>query len=74
MQAGLDHASGDLPITMDGYLQNDPADIPALVAKLEDGYDIVAGYRVKRQDKFLTPKVPSWIANRIIGEQCCPLS
>ena len=67
MQAGLDHASGDVLITMDGDLQNDPADIPALVAKLEDGYDIVAGYRVKRQDRFITRKVPSWIANRIIG-------
>ena len=59
MQAGLDHASGDVLITMDGDLQNDPADIPALVAKLEDGYDIVAGYRVKRQDRFITRKVPS---------------
>jgi len=67
MQAGLDHASGDLLITMDGDLQNDPADIPALVAKLEDGYDIVAGYRVQRQDKFLTRRVPSWIANWIIA-------
>ncbi len=67
MQAGLDYALGDLLITMDGDLQNDPADIPALVAKLEDGYDIVAGYRVKRQDKFLTRKVPSWIANWIIA-------
>lgn len=68
MQAGLDHASGDVMITMDGDLQNDPADIPALVAKLEDGYDIVAGYRVKRQDRFITArKVPSWIANWIIA-------
>ena len=67
MQAGFDHASGDLLITMDSDLQNDPADIPVLVAKLENGYDIVAGYRIRRQDSFFTRKVPSWIANRIIA-------
>lgn len=67
IQAGLDHASGGLLVTMDGDLQNDPDDIPALVAKLEDGYDIVAGYRVHRQDSLITRKVPSWIANWIIA-------
>jgi hypothetical protein len=52
---------------MDGDLQNDPADIPALVAKLDEGYDLVAGYRVRRQDRLLTRKLPSWAANRVIG-------
>jgi glycosyltransferase involved in cell wall biosynthesis len=51
---------------MDGDLQNDPRDIPRLVEKLEEGYDLVAGYRERRQDKVITRKVPSWIANRII--------
>ena len=66
MQAGFDLAAGDVVVSMDGDLQNDPADIPRLVAKLEEGYDLVAGYRVRRQDNLLKRKVPSWIANRII--------
>ncbi len=66
MQAGFDLAGGDVIVSMDGDLQNDPADIPRLVAKLEEGYDLVAGYRVRRQDNLLKRKVPSWIANRII--------
>ena len=66
MQAGFDLAEGDVIVSMDGDLQNDPADIPRLVAKLEEGYDLVAGYRVRRQDNLLKRKVPSWIANRII--------
>lgn len=66
MQAGFDHSKGDIVVTMDGDLQNDPADIPKLVDRLAEGFDLVAGYRVKRQDRFLTRKVPSWIANRII--------
>jgi glycosyltransferase involved in cell wall biosynthesis len=66
LQAGFDHARGDVVVSMDGDLQNDPADIPALVAKLAEGYDMVAGYRVRRQDAVLTRKVPSWIANRIV--------
>lgn len=66
MQAGFDHTNGDVVVTLDGDLQNDPRDIPALVAKLREGYDLVVGYRVRRKDGFLTRKVPSWIANRII--------
>ena len=66
MQAGFDLADGDVIVSMDGDMQNDPADIPRLVAKLEEGYDLVAGYRVRRQDNLLKRKVPSWIANRII--------
>ncbi len=66
MQAGFDHARGRVVVSMDGDLQNDPRDIPRLVEKLEEGYDLVAGYRERRQDKVITRKVPSWIANRII--------
>ena len=66
MQAGFDLADGDVIVSMDGDLQNDPADIPQLIAKLEEGYDLVAGYRVRRQDNLLKRKVPSWIANQII--------
>jgi glycosyltransferase involved in cell wall biosynthesis len=67
MQAGFDAARGDVVVTMDGDLQNDPRDIPLLLERLEDGYDLVAGYRIRRQDRLFTRKVPSWIANRIIG-------
>jgi glycosyltransferase involved in cell wall biosynthesis len=66
MQAGFDAASGDVIVTMDGDLQNDPADIPLLLAKLTDGYDAVFGQRAKRQDKLLLRKVPSWCANYLI--------
>jgi glycosyltransferase involved in cell wall biosynthesis len=66
MQAGFDAARGDVVVSMDGDLQNDPADIPRLVTKLNEGYDLVAGYRVRRKDRLLTRKVPSWVANRLI--------
>ena len=66
MQAGFDLAAGDVIVSMDGDLQNDPADIPNLIAKLEEGYDLVAGYRVRRKDNLLRRRVPSWIANQII--------
>lgn len=65
-QAGFDHARGEVVVTIDGDLQNDPGDIPMLVAKLEEGYDLVAGYRVNRQDGFLTRTLPSKVANRLI--------
>ncbi len=67
MQAGFDHARGRVVVSMDGDLQNDPTDIPRLLAKLDEGFDLVVGYRVARQDKLITRKVPSWIANRIIA-------
>jgi glycosyltransferase involved in cell wall biosynthesis len=67
MVAGFDHARGRVLVTMDGDLQNEPGDIPALVAKLEEGYDLVAGWRDKRQDRFLSRKLPSLIANRLIA-------
>lgn len=66
MQAGFDVARGSVVVSMDGDLQNDPEDIPALVAKLQEGYDLVTGYRVRRQDQLLTRKVPSWVGNRLI--------
>jgi glycosyltransferase involved in cell wall biosynthesis len=67
MQAGFDAARGATVVSMDGDLQNDPRDIPRLVAELDRGFDLVAGYRVRRQDRVLTRKVPSWVANRLIA-------
>ncbi len=67
-QAGLDTASGEIIVTLDGDLQNDPADIPLLVAKLDEGFDAVIGRREKRQDKLLLRKVPSLIANGLIRQ------
>lgn len=66
MKAGIDHARGDVIVTMDGDLQNDPADIPQLVERLGDDYDLVTGWRKRRKDPFLTRKVPSKVANWII--------
>jgi len=66
MQAGFDHARGSTIVTMDGDLQNDPADIPHLVAKLDEGFDLVVGYRAHRQDRLVLRRIPSWLANRII--------
>ncbi|MCV6585586.1 MAG: glycosyltransferase family 2 protein [Marinibacterium sp.] len=67
MTAGMEYARGRVLITMDGDLQNDPGDIPMMLAKLEEGYDLVIGWRMNRQDKWLSRKLPSMIANRIIG-------
>ncbi len=67
MSAGFDHASGDIIITIDGDLQNDPHDIPDMVAKLNDGYDVVTGWRHDRQDPFISRKLPSMMANRLIS-------
>ncbi|MEY4429404.1 MAG: hypothetical protein RLZZ182_2093 [Pseudomonadota bacterium] len=67
MQAGIDAARGDVIVTLDGDLQNDPLDIPALVEKLlVDDLDLVAGWRQNRQDGFILRKIPSKIANRLI--------
>ncbi len=68
MAAGIEHATGDILVTMDGDLQNDPEDIAQLLGKIEDGFDIVVGWRHRRQDKLLTRKVPSVIANWLIGK------
>lgn len=67
MQAGIDHARGDLIITLDGDLQNDPSDIPMMVEKLQkENWDVVAGIRAKRQDGMLLRKIPSKAANWLI--------
>ncbi len=65
--AGLDHAAGDIVVLMDADLQNDPADIPMMLEKLDEGYDIVSGWRYHRQDQFITRTLPSRIANSIIS-------
>jgi glycosyltransferase involved in cell wall biosynthesis len=67
MSAGIDAARGRVLVPMDADLQNDPADIRRLLAKLDEGYDVVSGWRKNRQDKALTRKFPSMIANRIIS-------
>jgi len=67
MAAGFKAARGDIVIPMDADLQNDPADIPKLLAKLDEGYDVVSGWRRDRKDKVASRKIPSWIANWIIG-------
>ena len=68
MAAGIDNARGKVIITMDGDLQNDPRDIEHLLAKIEEGNDIVVGWRHNRQDKLITRKIPSMMANRLIGK------
>jgi glycosyltransferase involved in cell wall biosynthesis len=65
--AGFDHASGAVIVPMDGDLQNDPDDIPRLLAKLDEGYDVVSGWRVKRAERSLLRTVPSRLANWLIG-------
>ncbi len=67
MQAGLDAAQGKFIVLMDADLQNDPHDIPRMLAKLEEGYDLVAGWRKDRQDTFINRRLPSMIANWIIS-------
>ena len=67
LAAGLAYASGDVVVLMDGDGQNDPADIPALLTKLEDGKDMVVGWRFMRQDPFLSRRLPSKVANRLIS-------
>jgi glycosyltransferase involved in cell wall biosynthesis len=64
--AGFDHARGEVVVTADGDLQNDPQDIPRLVTKLEEGYDLVCGWRQDRQDP-LSKRIPSFFANRLIS-------
>lgn len=66
--AGVAHSSGSVLVFMDGDLQNDPVDIPRLLNKLEEGYDVVSGWRRKRKDARLSRKLPSWLANRLISK------
>lgn len=67
ISAGIDHSDGDVVILMDADLQNDPADIPLLLAKLDEGFDVVSGWRKDRQDNALTRNLPSHIANKLIS-------
>jgi glycosyltransferase involved in cell wall biosynthesis len=67
MQAGLEQARGEYLVTLDGDLQNDPQDIPMMLKKLDQGYDLVHGWRKERQDTFWTRRLPSMIANRLIS-------
>jgi glycosyltransferase involved in cell wall biosynthesis len=67
LAAGFDAAAGDIVVTLDADLQDDPADIPALLAKLDEGYDVVSGWRRRRQDRFFDRRLPSVVANRLIG-------
>lgn len=68
MLAGIQHASGDLIVCLDADMQNDARDIPKLLAKLDEGYDVVSGWRRDRQDRFLDRKLPSMIANGMISK------
>ena len=68
MAAGFHHAMGQVIITLDGDLQNDPSDIPLLLEKLNEGYDMVSGWRKQRQDDMFTRLIPSKIANWLIGK------
>jgi len=67
MSAGIQYATGDVIVTMDGDLQNDPSDIPMMLEKIDEGYDLVHGWRKERQDTFINRKLPSMIANKLIS-------
>lgn len=67
MMAGLDYSSGDVVVPIDADMQNDPADIPKLLEKLGEGYDLVSGWRRNRKDAKLTRNLPSWVANKLIS-------
>ena len=67
LSAGFTHARGEIIVAMDADLQNDPADIPKMVARLDEGFDVVSGWRKKRHDKALTRRLPSRIANGLIS-------
>ena len=70
MAAGIDHARGDVIVTMDGDLQNDPRDIPMLLEGIDQGYDVVSGWRADRKESFLLRRLPSMVANRLISAVC----
>ena len=67
LAAGFDHTAGTVVVTLDADQQNDPADIPMMLAKLDEGFDVVTGWRVARQDPLLSRRLPSMIANALIG-------
>ncbi len=65
--AGIDHSYGEIIVLLDADLQNDPADIPAMLQKLDEGYDVISGWRINRQDNFATRTLPSRLANGLIS-------
>ena len=67
MAAGFDNCNGEIVITLDGDLQNDPTDIPKLISNINDGYDLVCGWRYNRKDKLINRRIPSKIANKLIA-------
>ncbi len=67
MSAGFDNSKGDIVVTLDGDLQNDPNDIPKLISEINNGYDLVCGWRVDRKDNLVNRKIPSKIANKLIA-------
>ena len=67
ISAGFDYAKGDVIVTLDADLQNDPKDIPQLISKIEEGFDVVSGWRVERKDSFLSRRLPSHISNWLIS-------
>ena len=67
LSAGFKYAQGNIVITLDADLQNDPEDIPKLLKKIDEGYDVVSGWRRKRKDKLLTRRIPSFFANKVIS-------
>ena len=67
ISAGFDYCNGDIVVTLDGDLQNDPADIPNIVKKVAEGYDIVNGWRKYRKDKLITKRIPSFFGNKLIS-------
>jgi glycosyltransferase involved in cell wall biosynthesis len=68
LQAGFDHATGEVVIAMDGDLQHDPYEIPLFIRKIDEGYDIASGWRIRRGDNFLMRRLPSLIANRLLSK------
>lgn len=67
ISAGIDHSQGEVIVMLDADMQNDPVDIPVLIDKLNEGYDVVSGWRINRQDSFITRTLPSRIANGLIS-------
>jgi len=67
MSAGFDNSKGDIVITLDGDLKNDPNDIPILISEINNGYDLICGWRFDRKDKLINRKIPSKIANKLIA-------
>lgn len=68
MQAGFEYSTGEIVISMDGDLQNDPADIPHLIEKIKEGYDLICGWRRNRKDKLFSRRFPSILANKLISK------